>query len=147
MKFSQAKQGRVFVIRLEDGDIIHESIEKFAREHNITAAVLVIVGGAKGQSKLVVGPANSESLPPNPMLHSLTEAHEITGTGTIFPDEDGNPTLHMHISCGRMSSTITGCVREGVKTWHIAEVVLFELVDTSAVRKLDSALGFKLLNP
>ncbi|MDY6863052.1 MAG: DUF296 domain-containing protein, partial [Thermodesulfobacteriota bacterium] len=29
MKYSQAKPGRIFVIRLEDGDIIHEEIEKF----------------------------------------------------------------------------------------------------------------------
>ena len=38
MKYSEAKQGRVFIIRLEDGDILHESIEAFAREHSIKAA-------------------------------------------------------------------------------------------------------------
>ncbi len=26
MKYSEAKQGRVFVIRLEDGDVVHEVI-------------------------------------------------------------------------------------------------------------------------
>ena len=46
MKYSEAKQDRIFVIRLEDGD-------------------------------------------------------EIAGTGTIFPDEENNPILHMHIACGR----------------------------------------------
>ena len=35
MKYSQAKQGRTFIIRLEDGDIVHEEIEKFAREKSI----------------------------------------------------------------------------------------------------------------
>ncbi len=30
MKYSQARLGRIFVIRLEDGDIIHEELEKFA---------------------------------------------------------------------------------------------------------------------
>ena len=29
MKYSQARQGRVFIIRLEDGDIVHQEIEKF----------------------------------------------------------------------------------------------------------------------
>ena len=29
MKYSEAKQGRVFIIRLEDGDVLHESIEAF----------------------------------------------------------------------------------------------------------------------
>ena len=46
MKYSQAKQGRVFVIRLEDGDILHEEIEKFAAEQGIRAAALLAVGGA-----------------------------------------------------------------------------------------------------
>ena len=46
MKYSQAKQGRVFVIRLEDGDVVHEEIEKFAREKGIKAAALIIIGGA-----------------------------------------------------------------------------------------------------
>ena len=40
MKYSQAKQGRVFVIRLEDGETVHEEIEKFARAQSITAAAL-----------------------------------------------------------------------------------------------------------
>lgn len=29
MKYSEAKQGRIFVIRLEDGDIVHEELERF----------------------------------------------------------------------------------------------------------------------
>jgi predicted DNA-binding protein with PD1-like motif len=31
MKYSEAKQGRVFVMRLEDGDIVHDEIERFFR--------------------------------------------------------------------------------------------------------------------
>jgi predicted DNA-binding protein with PD1-like motif len=30
MKYSEAKPGRIFVIRLEDGEIVHEVIEAFA---------------------------------------------------------------------------------------------------------------------
>lgn len=35
MKYSEAKQGRIFVIRLEDGDIVHEELERFAREQSM----------------------------------------------------------------------------------------------------------------
>ena len=147
MKYSQAKQGRVFVIRLEDGDVIHEEIEKFAREKGIKAASLIIIGGADKGSKLVVGPRKSRGDPVEPMEHILDDACEIAGTGTIFPDEEDNPVLHMHIACGREKSTITGCVRTGVKTWHILEVILFELTDTAAKRVMDPKTGFKLLEP
>jgi predicted DNA-binding protein with PD1-like motif len=42
---------------------------------------------------------------------------------------------------------MTGCVRNGVKVWLIAEVIILELIDTSAMRKLDRATGFELLDP
>ena len=45
MKYSEAKQGRVFIVRLEDGEIVHEVIEQFALDHKITAASLIVVGG------------------------------------------------------------------------------------------------------
>jgi predicted DNA-binding protein with PD1-like motif len=35
MKYSQAEHGRIFVIRLEDGDVIHETIENFAAQQKL----------------------------------------------------------------------------------------------------------------
>ena len=147
MKYSEAKQGRIFVIRLEDGDIIHEEIEQFAREKAIKAGTLIILGGADEGSKLVVGPEDGRKDTIVPMEHILDNVNEIAGVGTIFLDENGNPALHMHIACGRKSSTVTGCVRKGVRAWHILEVTLFELVDTTALRAFDSTTGFELLQP
>ena len=147
MRYSQAKQGRTFIIRLEDGDIVHEEIEKFSREKSIKAAALIILGGADKGSKLIVGPEHGRREPIIPMEHILDNVHEIAGTGTIFPDEKGKPVLHMHMACGRKTSSVTGCVRKGVKVWHIMEVILFELVDTTAVRAFEPTTGFELLKP
>jgi len=147
MRYSQAKEGRIFIIRLEDGEILHETIEHFSAEQGIKAAYMIVLGGADSQSRLVVGPEDGRVSPVNPMTFELGNVHEIVGTGTLFPDEDGKPMLHMHVAAGRMNSTITGCVRTRVKVWQVAEVVLIELLETTAVRKLESALGFKLLQP
>lgn len=147
MKYSEAKQGRTFIIRLEDGDILHEKIEEFARIHSIEAAALIAIGGADAGSKLVVGPEQGRGKSISPMEHILDDVHEIAGVGTIFPDKDHNPVLHMHIACGREESTITGCVRRGVKVWHLLEVILIELVDSKARRVFDEQLGFALLEP
>jgi predicted DNA-binding protein with PD1-like motif len=147
MKYSQAKQGRTFVIRLEDGEIIHDTIEAFARSQGIHGASLIILGGADEGSRLVVGPDKGRGVPVVPMEHSLDGVHECTGTGTLFPDEDGQPVLHMHIACGRNASSITGCVRAGVKAWHVLEVILIEFLDSTAVRRQDATTGFKLMDP
>jgi predicted DNA-binding protein with PD1-like motif len=147
MKFSQAQQGRVFVIRLEDGDVVHEAIEDFARKQSIPAAALIVLGCADEGSTLVVGPEEGRESPVTPMTHILDSAHEVAGVGTIFPDDTGNPILHMHMACGRKTATITGCVRRGVRVWHVMEIILFELLDSTGVRLLEPATGFNLLKP
>ena len=145
MKFSECKPGRIFVICLENGDIVHEEIEKFARDHSIAAASLIIIGGADKGSKLIVGPERENEIPVSPMEYILENVHEIAGTGTLFPDQKGNPVLHLHMACGRKSSTRTGCIRRGVRVWHIMEVVLFELLESKGKREFDPETGLTLL--
>jgi len=147
VKYSEAQRGRVFVIRLEDGDILHEEIERFAADKGIRAAMLTALGGADAGSRLVVGP--EEGRAPNivPMETVLDDVCEVTGTGTLFPDEAGSPVLHMHLACGRGQQTVTGCVRHGVKIWHVLEIILTELTGTQAARRPDAATGFDLLCP
>jgi predicted DNA-binding protein with PD1-like motif len=147
MKYSEATRGRTFIIRLEDGEIFHEQIERFASEQGIERAFLNVVGGADKGSRLVVGPEESRAFPVNAMVHELYDAHEITGTGTLFPDDEGNPVVHLHMACGREENTVTGCVRSGVKVWHVMEVILVELINSTASRIPDKATGFKLLVP
>jgi len=147
MKYSQGKTGRVFVVRLEDGEVIHEVLEDFAQERRIESAVVTIVGAADKGSRLVVGPKKGDDMPPIPMERQLDEAYEIEGVGTIFPNEDGRPVLHMHIACGREGATNTGCVRRGVKVWKVAEVIIVELQGVHARREMDARTGFELLVP
>ena len=146
MQYSQTGLGRVFVLRLEDGEIVHETIEKFALEHEISAAALTILGAAAEGSKLVVGPEQGDQRPVQKIFHELSNVNEVAGVGTLFPDETGLPVLHMHMACGRNDITATGCVRSGVRVWQLMEVVLIELVESKAKRLLDPSLGFKVLN-
>jgi predicted DNA-binding protein with PD1-like motif len=66
--------------------------------------------------------------------------------GTIFPNEAGEPVLHMHTASGREGGATVGCTRAGVQTWLVGEVVMIELVGSQARRKLDAATGFQLLD-
>lgn len=147
MKYCSARQGRVFIIRLEDGDVLHECIEKFASEHGVRSAWLLAVGGADAQSRLVVGPKEGRSENIEPQLLDLTDAHEVAGVGTLFPDDTGQPILHMHMAAGRGDKAVTGCVRSGVRTWHVMEVIMIELLDHDSIRQMDPQVGFKLLVP
>lgn len=147
MKYSEAKNGRTFIIRLDDGEIIHEQIENFAKEHGIKSASVIILGGINKGSILIVGPEDPLSPKIKPMELLLDNAYECTGTGTIFPNSNGIPILHLHLSAGRKDKTVAGCVRRGVKTWLVLEVIINEIVESTATRKMDSVTGFELLEP
>jgi predicted DNA-binding protein with PD1-like motif len=145
MQFTEAKLGRVFVLRLHDGDRLPEVLESFAAEKNVSTALCFFLGGAKEKSRVVVGPKDGYALPPEPMVTLLNGVHEAYGVGTIFADEEGKPKLHMHASFGRGEKTVAGCVRMGVDVWRIGEVIMLELKDASAHRAKDKETGFEFL--
>ncbi len=146
MKVSEGRIGRVFVIRLENGDPVPQCIEQFAAEREISIAHVVLVGGIGG-GQVVVGPRSSEVMPPEPMLLPVDGAHEVLGVGVLAPGEDGQPILHIHAALGRSGATLTGCLRPGVTTWLVGEVILYEIVGAEATRIKDDACGFALLQP
>jgi predicted DNA-binding protein with PD1-like motif len=146
MKYSSAALGRVLVVRLEDGDIVHECIEEAARAEGIARAVVILLGGADGGSRVVVGPEDGRAQPVVPMERVLHDVHEMAGAGTIFPDERGRPVLHLHAAFGRDDRVTAGCIRTGVKTWVVAEAVVIELTGSDATRRVDQATGFELLD-
>jgi len=126
MQFTEAKLGRVFVMRLHDDDHLPDVLESFAAEQNVNSALCFFLGGAKDNSRVVVGPRNGNVIPPEPMITLLDGVHEACALGTIFRDEAQKPKLHMHASFGRKEETVTGCVRIGVDLWRRGEVVMLE---------------------
>ncbi len=144
MKACEGQLGRVFVIRLEDHDVIPTCIETFAEEKKISVGQVLMIGGV-GNGQVVVGPRDSDEMPPEPMLLPVDGAHEVVGVGIITPNEKGKPVLHIHAALGRAGKTTTGCLRPGVNTWIVGEVIICEIVGTDAARVLDKDTGFELL--
>ncbi len=145
MKYSEAKLGRIFILRLEHSDRIPDIIEEFAADHQIKSAIVHFLGGADTNSKVVVGPEDGTAPKPRPMVTELLGTSEAIGMGTLFINEEGMPRLHLHSAFGRSRETVTGCTREGVMVWHIGEAIVFELLNTTARRKIDPETGFELL--
>lgn len=146
MKASEGHIGRVFVIRLEHGDVVPECIERFAADNGVSMGHAVLVGGAAG-GQVVAGPRMTDERPPDPVLLPVDGAHEVVGVGILAPAEDGRPVLHIHAALGRTGHTITGCMRPGVNTWLVGEVILCEILGASATRRMDDKCGLALLEP
>jgi predicted DNA-binding protein with PD1-like motif len=146
VKHAEGRIGRVFVVRLEDGDVVPDCLEEFAARNGISVGHVVLIGGI-GSGEVVVGPRDSTATPPDPMALPLDGAHEVAGVGVFAPDEAGKPVLHIHAALGRSGKTTTGCLRKGVKTWLVGEAVITEILDTTARRVKDPESGFSLLEP
>ena len=144
MKAGEGKIGRVFMIRLEDGDVVPKCIEELAENKGIKHGFVLLIGGIGG-GQVVVGPRNSVDMPPDPMLIPIDGAHEVAAAGILAPGENGKCVLHIHGALGRVGQTKTGCLRPGVTTWLVAEAILYEITGVNARRLKDKKSGFELL--
>ncbi|MGE4553230.1 MAG: PPC domain-containing DNA-binding protein [Desulfovibrionaceae bacterium] len=145
MIYDEGRVGRVFVLRLEDGDRLPDAIETFAKDKSIRAAACWMVGGL-GAGKLVVGPEDRDARPLKVLTAEIADPREVAAVGTLFEDEHGDPRLHMHAATGRGETTLTGCVRPGVDVWLVGEVVIMEVVGMDMLRKVEAASGLNLLS-
>ena len=144
MKADEGKIGRIFVIRLEDGDMLPDCLEEFAEKKKVKNGFVLLVGDI-GKGQIVVGPRDSDKMPPEPMLLPIDGAHEVVAVGTLAPDENNRVVLHVHGALGRAGQTKTGCLRPGVSTWLVIEAILYEIIGVNARRILDKNSGFSLL--
>lgn len=145
MRYSQGSVGRVFVLRLEDGEVLNDTLEAFAAEHGLMRGLAFYLGGSADGSRLVVGPDTTRDDGIVALVHCLAGPQEVLAVGTIFPNEAGRPAVHMHAASGREGAATVGCTRAGLRTWLVGEVVLLEILGSSADRETDAATGFELL--
>ncbi len=145
MKYTEMRSGRIFVLSLDPGEIIREEVERFSLEHKINYATVSVVGGVDKGSVLVVGPEHPVKDQIVPLTYELEAPCEVTGFGTIFPDESGKPVFHMHGSVGREGRSITGCFNKNVIAWLVTEVVITELIGKGPVRKRLGTSDLKLM--
>jgi predicted DNA-binding protein with PD1-like motif len=145
MQYQEGTIGRVFALRLEEGERLPDTLEAFAREQRLEAAMVIYVGGAKGGSRLVVGPDATRTDAIVPLVHTLTGIQEVLAVGTLFPNEQGEPVLHLHAATGREGEATVGCSRAGVDVWLVGEVIILEILGTRGRRRPEPPSGFSLL--
>ena len=155
MQYTEGTIGRVFILRLEDGEVLNDTIEAFARDHEVDRALVTYLGGSADGSRVVVGPEATDSAagsretadpePVVPIVHRLSGHREVLALGTLAPNEGGEPTLHMHAATGREGDATVGCTRAGLEVWLVGEVVIEEILGATARRVVDPATGFALL--
>lgn len=134
------------MIRLEDGDNIPACLETFAEENKIRTGLVTIFGGIS-KGRVVTGPRQVDEMPPDPIVTAVEGVHEVIALGLLAAGSSGRIQLHLHGALGRSGKTITGCLRPGVETWLVGEVVICEILGVDSKRLPDNRSGFDLLEP
>jgi predicted DNA-binding protein with PD1-like motif len=134
MQYTEGQIGRVFVVRIDDGEDMLISLRQFINDKSVCAGSILFLG-ALMNGRMVTGP-EEPVIPPVPHFVMFEGGWEVFGVGTIYPGE-GGPHIHYHASVGRSGHALTGCLREKAISYLIVEVVILEFTGLSARRELD----------
>ncbi len=143
MQYSEGSLGRVFVIRMDDGEDFIEAIQRFVLEKGVSSGLILFLGALR-EGRMVTGPREMV-IPPVPHFENVEGGWETFGVATVYPGE-GEPKIHIHTSVGRFERSLTGCLREKATTYLIIEAVLLELTGLEARRVFDETTGLHLLS-
>ncbi len=138
MDYTAGAIGRVFIARIDHDEDLLDELVKLARSEEIKQAFFMLIGAVKNM-QVVTGP-KEDTVPPDPMWHSIAGACEILGIGNIFR-KDGNPSIHLHAALGKGGDVTVGCLRDSVDTYLTTEAIIFEISGIAAERVYDDMYG------
>ncbi len=141
MQYSEGQVGRVFTVRIDDGEDFIREIERFVAAMNIQSGMIHFLGAAR-TATLVTGP-KEPVMPPTPRREEIFGGWELLGLATIYPGEEG-PSLHIHTVAGRGIRSLAGCLREKAEVYLVIEAIVTEFVGISARRFPDETTGVNL---
>jgi predicted DNA-binding protein with PD1-like motif len=143
MQYSEGRLGRVFVIRLEDGEDLIGSIQQFVEKMGLSTGLIIFLGALR-EGRLITGPKEPTIPPGPPFVEDLKGAWETFGVASIYPGDGGMPAVHIHASAGHDDLALTGCLRERATTYLVVEAVVFEFLGLEARREIDERTGLLL---
>ena len=141
MQYSEGRLGRVFVLRIDDGEDFLAVTRDFINDKEVQTGTLIFLGALR-QGRMVTGP-ETLAIPPEPHYVMFEGGWEMVGIGTIYPGEDG-PAIHYHASVGRAGHALTGCLREKAITYIVAEVIVLEFTGLDIRRLPQEKTGLVL---
>ena len=143
MQYSEGRMGRVFVLRIDHGEDLIESLNKFISLKKIESCMALFLG-ALLDGRSVTGQMKPE-IPPKPNFEAYQSAWEVFGMATIYPSKEG-PKMHIHTGLGRGREALIGCIRDRAEVYLIVEAVLFEFCGLDAERAWDERMQLFLLS-
>lgn len=142
MEYTQARLGRIFVLKFEHRDVLVKTLEDFARQEKVRSGLILLIGALR-QGRLVTGPREPK-IPPQPNWVDFKAGWETLGVGTVFSGAQG-PNIHLHAALGKKKRVLTGCIRKASEVFLVVEAIVIEMKGLSAEKAEDPETGLNLL--
>ena len=127
---------------IQPGEMLLESVQAACRERDIrNGAVLSGIGTLRTCHMHYI---EHTDFPPKDCFYRLAKPLELLSVSGIIAD--GEPHLHIVVSCGR-DEVYAGHLEPESEVAYLAEVFLLKCNDMAMVRRLDERRKIKLLGP
>lgn len=138
MRTFAGEQGRTFIMRLDQGDLLLESIQQLAEKEKIYNGV--ICSGIATFDEVNIQMTNTLDYPIGYVVHNLREPIELGAlNGTIINQEP-----HIHGVIGNGEHTWTGHLSKGCRILYLAEVVIQEVKGLNLIRRANQNGVFQI---
>ena len=128
--FSTEKTGRIFVLRLDPGDYLLESIEGLVQKESVKDAVVVSAIGTLDEYR--VHWVTTTGFPAeNHFEHWKDKPLELASVGGVIAN--GKP--HLHIVVSDSEKAYSGHLERGCRVLYVAELVIIELKSLNLARE------------
>lgn len=139
--FSTREIGRVFVLRLDQGDLVLDSIKELIAREGIKDAVVVSAIGTLDRCTLHM--VMTTGYPPvEHFEHREDEPLELASIDGIIAD--GEPHLHAVVSDSEKA--YSGHLEEGCRVLYLAEIVIVEINSLNLTRVRNEKNILKLIS-
>ena len=151
MKFAKGAFKNIYALRLEPGEDVMQSLQRFCEENGVGHGVILSgLGSLQGCSFF-----DPEELQGKPGLYGYGDPIElpcpielIAVSGIICTEEDGRISLHVHASfADQTGKEYGGHFKEGNQVLTTVEMVIGELEHIGMCRSVDSERGVPVFHP
>lgn len=135
MQYSEGRIGRVFVVRIDDGEDFLAAVTEFVAKKEIRTGTILFLGALR-EARMVTGP-EEPVYPPEPHFVMFDDGWEMVGIGSISSGKDKSPAIHFHAAVGKAGHALAGCLRETATTYIVAEAIVLEILGPDIRRMFD----------
>ncbi len=129
------KEANVYVIKLDDGENIHSTLEQLFAQHMIKSGV--VLGGVGMLADLKLGYYDGKDY----VTRELKEPHELVKLSGSTAWVNGKPHLHLHAAVANREHQLLGGHLVSGRAHYLNEIYLLRLVDIELTRKKSERSG------